>query len=237
MHRHALIALALAAFGGAASAQSIPFRTSTIVHVSSADGDALPDDYASRTAISIRLLADSVASGEEWTREVAVTLKPDGSIRFDGHAADSDTITRQLEERFARAAAAKTFVPFPFGWSDSLSLVATIEHPAAGMPAATAEHAYFEFQVETVARVKSALAPAYPASLLGSGTTGRVLMQFVVREDGSVDPATIKTLQASRGEFADAARTAIRSARFTPAEIGGKKVAQVVQLPFTFDQR
>ena len=62
-------------------------------------------------------------------------------------------------------------------------------------------------------------------------------MQFVVGPDGKVDPSTIKTLQASRAEFADAARTAIRSARFTPAEIGGKKVAQVVQQPFAFELR
>jgi protein TonB len=62
-------------------------------------------------------------------------------------------------------------------------------------------------------------------------------MQFVVREDGKVDPASIKTLRATNPEFAEAARVAIRSARFIPAEIGGKKVAQVVQQPFAFELR
>ena len=46
--------------------------------------------------------------------------------------------------------------------------------------------------------------------------------------------STFKVLKADREQFALAVRRALPRYRFLPAEIGGKKVKMVVQMPFQF---
>jgi outer membrane biosynthesis protein TonB len=41
-------------------------------------------------------------------------------------------------------------------------------------------------------------------------------------------------VQSDNDLFADAVRAALGRLRFTPAEVGGKKVSQLVQMPFVF---
>jgi len=61
-----------------------------------------------------------------------------------------------------------------------------------------------------------------------------VLAQFVVDTSGKADMGTFKVLETSHELFSQAVRQALPRMRFFPAEIGGKKVRQVVQQPFTF---
>ena len=97
------------------------------------------------------------------------------------------------------------------------------------------EGAYFEFQVEkTVLGAPGNPQPTYPSMLQSAGVEGRVLAQFVVDTSGKADMSTFKVLESSHELFAQAVRQALPRYRFFPAEIGGKKVRQVVQQPFTF---
>jgi protein TonB len=97
------------------------------------------------------------------------------------------------------------------------------------------EGAYFEFQVEkTVLGAPGNPAPTYPSMLQSAGVEGRVLAQFVVDTSGRADMKTFKVLETSHELFAQAVKQALPRYRFFPAEIGGKKVRQVVQQPFTF---
>ncbi len=104
-----------------------------------------------------------------------------------------------------------------------------------GTGSANNEGAYFEFQVE-----KTALGdpgnprPSYPSMLQSAGVEGKVLAQFVVDTSGRADMSTFKVLESSHELFTQAVRQALPRYHFFPAEIGGKKVRQVVQLPFTF---
>ena len=95
--------------------------------------------------------------------------------------------------------------------------------------------AYFEFQVEKqVQFVKDSPQPQYPASLKSANIEGEVLAQFVVDTTGRADIVTFKVLKSSHSGFTQAVRDALPSMRFTPAEIGGRKVPQIVQNPFMF---
>ena len=99
----------------------------------------------------------------------------------------------------------------------------------------TQDQPYFEFQVEKVAiAAPGNPTPAYPDDLRAAGITGEVLAQFVIDTTGRADMSTFKVLKADREQFALAVRRALPRYRFLPAEIGGKKVKMVVQMPFQF---
>ena len=93
---------------------------------------------------------------------------------------------------------------------------------------------YFEFQVEKQAQVNGALAARYPSVLQSQGVEGKVIAQFVVDTNGRAEMGSWKVLETSNELFSQAAKDAARSARFFPAEVGGRKVRQLVQQPFTF---
>jgi protein TonB len=76
--------------------------------------------------------------------------------------------------------------------------------------------------------------PRYPDALRRAGVEGEVVARFVVDSAGCVDPASITILRADDELFARAVRAALGGLRFMPAQAGGRKVAQLVQLPFTF---
>lgn len=94
--------------------------------------------------------------------------------------------------------------------------------------------AYFEFQVEKPATPMGGAHADYPSVLRGARVEGSVVAQFVVLENGSADLATYHVLKSSHELFAASAREAVGRMRFNPAEIAGKKVRQIVQLPFEF---
>ena len=63
---------------------------------------------------------------------------------------------------------------------------------------------------------------------------GRVVALFIVSYRGLVEKGTIKILHSDNPLFEDAVKSALGRMRFVPAEIGGKKVRQLVQMPFLF---
>ena len=76
--------------------------------------------------------------------------------------------------------------------------------------------------------------PEYPGSLKDSGVEGQVLAQFVVNESGRYESGTLKILSSSNSAFTAAVKDALPRMRFSAAQIGGKKVQQLVQMPFQF---
>ncbi len=94
---------------------------------------------------------------------------------------------------------------------------------------------YFEFQVEKPAmQAPGGRTPIYPDMLRSSNVEGEVLAQFVVDTSGRVQSGTFKVLKSSHDLFTAAVKNALPSMRFYPAEVGGKKVRQLVQQPFAF---
>jgi protein TonB len=104
-----------------------------------------------------------------------------------------------------------------------------------GKEAGAAEHGpYMEFQVEKAVVKIGGEAPNYPESLKSSGVEGTVLAQFVVNESGRYEGGTLKILSSSNPAFTAAVKDALPRMRFSAAQIGGKKVQQLVQMPFQF---
>jgi protein TonB len=76
--------------------------------------------------------------------------------------------------------------------------------------------------------------PTYPEALRSAGIEGKVVVEFVVDERGQPVQGSVRVVQSDNDLFADAVRVALGRLRFTPAEVGGKKVSQLVQMPFVF---
>jgi len=94
---------------------------------------------------------------------------------------------------------------------------------------------YFEFQVEKqVQQIPGPGAVRYPDMLRSANVEGEVLAQFVVDTTGRAEMSTFKVLKSSHDLFTAAVKNALPQMKFYPAEVGGRKVKQVVQQPFTF---
>jgi len=97
------------------------------------------------------------------------------------------------------------------------------------------DQAYFDFQVEKqVAPSPGNPSPRYPDMLRSANVEGEVLVQFVVDTTGRVEMNSFKVLKSSHDWFTNSVRQALSGMRFYAAEIGGRKVKQLVQQPFNF---
>jgi protein TonB len=107
---------------------------------------------------------------------------------------------------------------------------------ASGVVAAVnTDQVYFEFQVEKpVMQAPNSARPRYPEILKSAGVEGEVLASFEVDTTGHAVSGSFKVLKTSHELFASAVRNALPNMRFLPAEVGGRKVKQLVQQPFVF---
>jgi protein TonB len=97
------------------------------------------------------------------------------------------------------------------------------------------DQTYFDFQVEKpAASLPGSPGPRYPDILRAGGVEGTVLAQFEVDTTGRVIISTFRVLRTDHAMFEQAVRSALPNMRFLPAEVGGRKVKQLVQQPFTF---
>lgn len=82
----------------------------------------------------------------------------------------------------------------------------------------------------------SSCAPEYPKSLRLAGIPGRVVLRFVVNEDGSVDRGSLRVIQASHALFEQPAMDGLLrpSCRFTPGRKRGSSVRVLVQQAAVF---
>ena len=98
------------------------------------------------------------------------------------------------------------------------------------------QRVYTADRVDSVARLEQGMPmPVYPYSLWRARVSGRVVVEVVVDTAGAVEPRTFGIVLSTHPAFADAVRAAMDGARFSPASRGGRKVRQLVQLPFDFE--
>ena len=90
-------------------------------------------------------------------------------------------------------------------------------------------------QVERqVALIPGSSPPRYPEALRSSGVEGQVVAVFVVNEMGRAEADSIRFSRSDNPLFESAVKESLRRIRFVPAETGGGKVRQLVQMPFVF---
>lgn len=76
--------------------------------------------------------------------------------------------------------------------------------------------------------------PVYPDSLWTARVPGRVVAEFIVGQDGRIEPGTLTIASTTHPYFASAVRSALDGAVFRQAVLNGNPVRQLVQLPFVF---
>ena len=104
-----------------------------------------------------------------------------------------------------------------------------------GKAVVQSDQPYFEFQVEKpVVPAPGSVSPRYPDMLRQAGVEGEVLAQFVVDTTGKAEAGSLKILKSSHDMFVQSVKNALPNMKFIPAEVGGRKVKQLVQQPFTF---
>ena len=121
--------------------------------------------------------------------------------------------------------------------SDTLT-VTEGEYVAREFPLDLSKRPFSENAVDKpVVTERRSAVPRYPASLQGTGVGGCTLVQFIIDTTGRVDRGTLRLLSYSHREFVEAVWEAVPGMRFTPAEVGGEKVIQLVEREFTFTPR
>jgi len=99
-----------------------------------------------------------------------------------------------------------------------------------------ANSTFMEFQVEkAVSAMPNNPGPRYPDELRTAKVEGEVLAQFVVDAEGHPVPSTFKVLRSTNDLFTDAVARALPNMKFYAAQVGGRPVKQLVQMPFRFD--
>jgi protein TonB len=76
--------------------------------------------------------------------------------------------------------------------------------------------------------------PRYPDPLRIAGVEGQVVAVFTVNERGRAELGSLRFTRSDNALFEAAVREALATLQFTPAEVGGRKVRQLVQMPFVF---
>jgi protein TonB len=98
------------------------------------------------------------------------------------------------------------------------------------------DQTYFEFQVEKqVQPMPGNSPPRYPDMLRTANVEGEVLAQFVVDTTGRAEMSSLKILKSTHDLFSNAVKAALPNMKFYPAEVGGRRVKQLVQMPFQFN--
>jgi protein TonB len=106
---------------------------------------------------------------------------------------------------------------------------------AGGKGPVDQDQPYFEFQVEKPVLAKEDNPrPSYPSMLESARVEGQVLVQFVVDTSGHAEMSRFKVLKSSNDLFTSAVKKVLPRMTFYPAEVGGHKVRQLVQMPFGF---
>jgi TonB family protein len=110
-----------------------------------------------------------------------------------------------------------------------------VEPVATGPTPVSADQAFMDFQVESPAKpMPGSMPPKYPLQLRTAGVGGVVVARFVVDTNGLTRMPTLEILKSDHDLFTNAVRSSLGEFRFSPAEVGGRKVKQVVQMPFIF---
>jgi len=99
-----------------------------------------------------------------------------------------------------------------------------------------AARVYSAEEVDSAARVDSTgmSQPFYPDSLYAFRVGGEVVAQFVIDTTGQVLLDTFTAVSATHPAFAEAVRRSLRHSKFQPAMLAGRRVRQVIVLPYRF---
>jgi TonB family protein len=105
---------------------------------------------------------------------------------------------------------------------------------ARGAVLASGDTAYWDYQVTRAAVPLATIVPEYSEGTRMRAAEGKVLARFAVNEMGVPMMSTFYIVASPDYALSDAVRQAVAIARFRPAELHGRPVVQIVEMPFNF---
>ncbi|MEO5816191.1 MAG: M56 family metallopeptidase [Gemmatimonadaceae bacterium] len=106
---------------------------------------------------------------------------------------------------------------------------------ATKSPDGDAAKPFKEFTLDKYAQqIPGSARVLYPDELRAAKVEGQVIAQFVVEPDGQLMAGSFKVLKSDNTLFTQAVQKVLPDLRYTPAEVKGVKVRQLVQESFTF---
>ncbi|HYU89296.1 MAG TPA: energy transducer TonB [Gemmatimonadales bacterium] len=170
--------------------------------------------------VVVRVVIDSAGNPEP-----ATTLIVQGSDSVLVAAARALVLKTLFRPGRVRGRVVQTLVEVP------------VEFSAASLPAITlhiAGDVYGETEVQERPHLTSGPPVTYPAPLLLSRISGRVVLEAVIDTAGRVEDGTLRVIESSDARFNQAAKDYARAARFTPGRIAGRAVRVRFEMPVEF---
>jgi len=170
--------------------------------------------------VVVRVVIDSAGNPEP-----ATTLIVQGSDSVLVAAARALVLKTLFRPGRVRGRVVQTLVEVP------------VEFSAASLPAITlhiAGDVYGETEVQERPHLTSGPPVTYPAPLLLSRISGRVVLEAVIDTTGRVEDGTLRVIESSDARFNQAAKDYARAARFTPGRIAGRAVRVRFEMPVEF---
>jgi TonB family protein len=93
---------------------------------------------------------------------------------------------------------------------------------------------FLQGQVSVIPKMIKVVKPRYPDFLKKMEIEGTVVLQAVIKQDGLVDPTTVKVIKKLHPQLDQAAVEALNSSEFSPALYGDRPVRVIMQIPYTF---
>jgi len=227
----------------ASSPVGAPCRGGVLMRI--ADVPFPHSDYSSRVVRELERRFMHTAPNDTLAAQVKARIRRDGavdSIRVVMSSSDT-SFDRQAQTAVQRASMEHAFGRLPTTFADSALPVLLTFTASYGVnlarTAASPDSARktpgssYEFRIEKPV-VLIFGAPRYPEMLRKRGITGEVLAEFVVDTTGHVDTTTVQVLRSAHPLFTQAVLNAMAGMRFIPAEVGGRRVKQLVTQPFDF---
>lgn len=116
-----------------------------------------------------------------------------------------------------------------------LVLLAAATCLSAALPAAAQMEALVVPRLLNEDEIARQIHAAYPPAQRDSGNPGYVTLYFKVREDSTVDLASVLVRNASRPAFAAPAAALVPHMRFAPARLSGRSLPVWTTYPVTFE--
>jgi TonB family protein len=186
-----------------------PLRYPDDSHLAGVDGVVL-----------VRVVIDTAGNPKPATAQVVQS--DDSALGRAGEALALKTLFRPAR---VRGRVVQVLVDLPVEFSSAARPPVTI-HVAGDV--------YGVQDVQERPRLISGPTLAYPATLLLSHVTGRVVVEAVIDPAGDVEAASMRVIASSDPRFDAAARAYVEKAHFTPGRIAGRTVRVRFQIPVEF---
>ncbi|HVH10358.1 MAG TPA: energy transducer TonB [Gemmatimonadales bacterium] len=170
--------------------------------------------------VIVRLEVDTAGNPVAATAHVVAT--PDSGLGSAGLALVLKTLFRPAR---VRGRVVRVLIDVPVEFAHTASPPVTL-HIAGDV--------YTVDDVQERPRLTSGPPVIYPAPLLLSRISGRVIVEAIIDTTGRVEEESVRVVDATDPRFNDAAKAYTRSARYTPGRVAGRAVRVRFQIPVDF---